>query len=67
MCNRVLGALSQRNDHAILCMLARIHGCQVDGPMRDASKESLQKNSFAQDGVSLARPVRHNQRMGFSC
>ena len=36
-------------------MLTRIHACPIDGPIRNALKESLHKNFVAQNGLSLAK------------
>lgn len=50
--NWVANALSKKNDHVILCMLARIQTGQIGGPMRNVLRESLQKDFAAQNGVT---------------
>ena len=62
--NRAADALSQRKNHVIPYMLAHTQACQVDGLMRDSSKESMQKNSVAQNGMSLAKASKIVQKNG---
>ena len=49
------GSERKKSNHGVSHVSARTQTCQANGPMRDASKESLQKNSVAQNGMSLTK------------
>ena len=43
----------RKSSHGVPHVSARTQACQVDGPKRDTSKESMKENSIAHDGMSL--------------
>ena len=45
--NRVADALSQKKEHATLCILAHLQASKIDGSVRNVLSEFLQKDPTA--------------------
>ena len=59
--NQAADALSQKGEHAALCMLAHIHSSKIDGSMRDIIKEHLHKDPSAKAVVEIAKAGKTRQ------
>ncbi|KAA0045200.1 RNA-directed DNA polymerase-like protein [Cucumis melo var. makuwa] len=59
--NRAADALSQKNEHATMCMLAHLQTSKIDGLIRDVLREFLQKDLVAQNVMNLAKAGERRQ------
>ncbi|KAL4026339.1 hypothetical protein IC575_014768 [Cucumis melo] len=59
--NRAADALSRKQEHAAICLLAHLRGSEIGGSVRDTSREFLQKDHVAQNVMNLVKAGKTRQ------
>ncbi|KAA0061387.1 reverse transcriptase [Cucumis melo var. makuwa] len=53
--NQAIDALSWKQEHAVICLLAHLQESEIGGPVRDTLREFPQKDHAAQNVMNLAK------------
>ncbi|TYK25835.1 reverse transcriptase [Cucumis melo var. makuwa] len=59
--NQAADALSRKQEHAAICLLAHLQGSEIGGSVRDTLREFLQKNHAAQNVMNLVKAGKTRQ------
>ncbi|TYK18568.1 reverse transcriptase [Cucumis melo var. makuwa] len=59
--NQAADALSRKQEHAAICLLAHLRGSEIGGSARDTSREFLQKDHAAQNVMNLVKACETRQ------
>ena len=59
--NQAADALSRKQEHAAICLLAHLQGSEIGGSVRDTLREFLQKDHAAQNVMNLAKAGKTRQ------
>ncbi|TYK28654.1 reverse transcriptase [Cucumis melo var. makuwa] len=61
MDNQAADALSRKQEHAVICLLAHLRGSEIGGSVRDTLREFLQKDHAAQNVMNLVKAGKTRQ------
>ncbi|KAA0063459.1 reverse transcriptase [Cucumis melo var. makuwa] len=59
--NQAADALSRKQEHAAICLLAHLRGSEIGGSVRDTLREFLQKDHAAQNVMNLVKAGKTRQ------
>ncbi|TYK01231.1 reverse transcriptase [Cucumis melo var. makuwa] len=59
--NQAADALSRKQEHAVICLLAHLRGSEIGGSVRDTLREFLQKDHVAQNVMNLVKAGKTRQ------